>query len=89
MIEDKPHGKPNPYTPRTYGPSLVFGMEGMPRHNQSTYAQPQNPFYNAPHIRYYIILTFFFAYPMGIIVPEKLEFQAIVYLILINIVEKL
>jgi len=50
MIEDKPHGKPNPYTPRTYGPSLVFGMEGMPRHNQSTYAQPQNPFYNAPHI---------------------------------------
>ena len=35
MIEDKPHGKPNPYTPRTYGPSLVFGMEGMPRHNQS------------------------------------------------------
>ena len=53
MIEDKPHGKPNPYTPRTYGPSLVFGMEGMPRHNQSTYAQPQNPFYNAPHIRYF------------------------------------
>jgi len=63
MIEDKPHGKPNPYTPRTYGPSLVFGMEGMPRHNQSGgggasgnggggaqfAAQPQgNPFYNAP-----------------------------------------
>jgi len=50
MIEDKPHGKPNPYTPRTYGPSLVFGMEGMPRHSQNTFAQPQSQFYNAPHI---------------------------------------
>lgn len=43
MIEEAPRGKCTPYTPATYGPSPVFGMEGMPRNQNFT---PNNYFNN-------------------------------------------
>jgi len=47
MIEEAPRGKCTPYTPATYGPSPVFGMEGMPRNQQFNQT---NPFYSTPHL---------------------------------------
>ena len=49
MIEEAPRGKCTPYTPATYGPSPVFGMEGMPRNQQFNQT---NPFYSTPHLRW-------------------------------------
>ena len=45
MIEEGQERKCTPYTPASYGPSPVFGMEGMPR-NASQYPPP--PAGNAP-----------------------------------------
>jgi len=45
MIEEGQERKCTPYTPASYGPSPVFGMEGMPR-NTSHYPPP--PAGNAP-----------------------------------------
>lgn len=46
MIEEGQERKCTPYIPATYGPSPVFGMEGMPR--QATYPTPGPPGYGYP-----------------------------------------